>query len=511
MADEAPPPPPAGPTSHGNADEGVAARNAVWQTLTMLARVLLPVHRILISRLFGQTLYGSYRIASDLWETVSRTSMVASDKGLLRFIAEDRITHRADLERSTLGTAFRLVAGASLAAGIALALGAPWLAGIWKDAAATPLLRAMGASVVFCALAYTLVAAALGRKAMRVNLFVRGLAEPGLLLGAVIAAGLVGGGVVSLGLAHASTYLALLLLSAIGCAAVFGGGRLLDSLRAPRRAGFYAFVLPLAAAELMNLLLMRVGVFLLGGFRGPDVVALLGAAEELGRPIAAARYVFDPIVATAVAEAFKLRDMERLTHNVRFLTRWVASAAAPIAVVVFALRGDLLRLYGPAFPQAGGVLIVLGLGHMCNAVGGIAAGLLPMSGRPLAFFFNNLGAAIANVVLCLVLIPRYGLMGAAVASTTATALLIGALIVQTATQVKVHPFHLGLLKPAAAAIPSALAALGVRALPLPLVARIAAVALAAGLTYAIALLLLRPEERERRLVLSLLMPWKRRA
>ena len=66
MADEAPPPPPAGPTSHGNADEGVAARNAVWQTLTMLARVLLPVHRILISRLFGQTLYGSYRIASDL-------------------------------------------------------------------------------------------------------------------------------------------------------------------------------------------------------------------------------------------------------------------------------------------------------------------------------------------------------------------------------------------------------------------------------------------------------------
>jgi len=48
-------------------------------------------------------------------------------------------------------------------------------------------------------------------------------------------------------------------------------------------------------------------------------------------------------------------------------------------------------------------------------------------------------------------------------------------------------------------------------LPLPLVARIAAVALAAGLTYAIALLLLRPEERERRLLLSLLMPWKRRA
>jgi O-antigen/teichoic acid export membrane protein len=470
----------------------------------MVARALFPLHRIAISRLFGVTVYGAYRIGADLSELAARTATLGADKGLSRFLAEDRIGQEHELEEQTLGTALRLAGGAGAALAMTLALAASALAHLWQIEPAASMLRAMAISLFAWDLAQVLIAATLGAKVMRVNTFVRGLAEPLLLLGAVVGAARAGRSALALGAAHAAVYVTLLALAAVGCATVFGARRLVVSLRAPRRPGFIRYSLPLAAAELSNALLGRLNVFLLGAFSGPDTVALFGAAEELGRPIAAARYVFDPIAATTFAECFKLRDWQRLAHTVGFFTRWVASAAAPLFVTLLVLRADLLALYGPTYAQAGDAMILLAGVHLSNAVLGVSAGLLPLSGRPVLFFLNNLGSSLANLLLCLVLIPRFGLIGAATASLTATLLLLGALVAQGTALVRINPFNRTLLKPLAAALGMTAVELALNALPLPRSARLAVV-IAAGLpVYGLLLLALRPDEAERRLIVRVL-------
>ena len=185
-------------------------------------------------------------------------------------------------------------------------------------------------------------------------------------------------------------YLLLLAVAVAAVSAIYGGRWLVAAMRKPPRAGFGAYVAPLAAAELANALLQRAHIFLLGGLAGPKAVALFAAAEELGRPAAAVRYVFDPIAAVAIAECFRLADRERLRYNVRLITRWVASAAAPIAATLIVLRGELLSLYGPTFGPASTAMVLMVGTHLSNSVLGIGAGILPVVGRPGRFLVSNL-------------------------------------------------------------------------------------------------------------------------
>jgi len=89
---------------------------------------------------------------------------------------------------------------------------------------------------------------------------------------------------------------------------------------------------------------------LLTGELGAAAVAVFAASEELGRSVIGVRYAFDSVVTPMMSEAFFVRDRERLRYNLALMTRWVASASAPIAVTLFALSMRLImssRFFAP--------------------------------------------------------------------------------------------------------------------------------------------------------------------
>src|SRR5262249_34232146 len=118
-------------------------------------------------------------------------------------------------------------------------------------------------------------------------------------------------------------------------------------------------------------------------------------------------------------------------------------------------------------------------------------------GRSRVMLLANLGGAIVNVGLNLLLVPRIGLLGGAVASLSTVTLFQLGLMAATWSAERVHPFQRAQLKPlAAAAIAFAAQAL----LPRPEAARarVAAVVLCGVTVYAAALAALGLPEEERR-------------
>ena len=107
--------------------------------------------------------------------------------------------------------------------------------------------------------------------------------------------------------------------------------------------------------------------------------------------------MFDGIAAPVFSEALHLGQRERLHTNLQLMTRWVATAAMPIAVTVVALRHELLSLYGPAF-QAGAVAItVLAAAHLINATFGLTGYIMLVAGRSRLVLVNNVVVAVVNV------------------------------------------------------------------------------------------------------------------
>ena len=96
-----------------------------------------------------------------------------------------------------------------------------------------------------------------------------------------------------------------------------------------------------------------------------------------------------------------------------------------------------------------------------------------MSGRSRLVLINNLIAASMNVTLCCLLIPRMGVLGAALSSASSVALMQTLQVVEVALLYRVHPFSRGFFKAlAAGAVALLLAEFAVGALDLPALGRV---------------------------------------
>jgi O-antigen/teichoic acid export membrane protein len=382
---------------------------------------------------------------------LTRGGTGGGDKGMLRFIAGHRARGESELVRSALGTGLRLCLAIAGAAALLLAVFARPIAGLAREPAMATGLRVMAPAAVLTGLMWVLVQASLAARVTRASFIVRGVAEPVLfLLAGVIAAGF-GRSLLQLGLAHVMAAAATLALAVFVVGRVFGRGEIARSLVSPWLPGFARFSIPLGAAELLNTVMQRADILILTVFLGPKATAVYAASEFITRVISNTRYVFDSIAAGVFSESLHLGQRDRLRQNLVLMSRWVATLAAPIAVTVVALRRELLSLYGPTFRDGAAALSVLAIGHLVNATLGLSGWILVASGRSRLSLLNNVAASVVNVAAGLTLIPRFGMVGTAIASLGSVALLQIAAVVEVRVTEGVSLLDRSLLKPLVAA------------------------------------------------------------
>jgi O-antigen/teichoic acid export membrane protein len=412
---------------------------------------MLTVTHVLLARLFGTVVFGSYQTCLAILEMLTRAGTGGADKGMLRYVAAHRASGEPDLVRRALGTGLRLALGAAGSLALTLIVAAPLVAYLVHAPTLAPALRIIAPAAVCTGCVYVLVNASLAAKVTHANFIVRGLGEPLLLMGAGLLAATVGRTLPHLVTAHVLAAAVTLALALVVVGRVFGRGEIARAVRTPWLPGFARFSVPIGAAELMNAILQRADVVLLTAFVGPKVTAIYAAAEFISRVIGNARYIFDAIAAPVFAEALQLGQRDRLRANLRLMSRWVVTAAAPIAVTVMALRHELLALYGPAFQAGATAMVVLAASHLVNASLGLTGYVVLVAGRSGLVLLNNIVAAAVTVVLDLILIPRFGMVGSAIAALASVTFYHLLFIIEVRLEHGASPVGWGTLKPIAAA------------------------------------------------------------
>jgi O-antigen/teichoic acid export membrane protein len=254
----------------------------------------------------------------------------------------------------------------------------------------------------------------------------------------------------------------------------------------------------MSAADFLNALLTRADLLILTAFRGAEASAVYAASEFLTRIIANIRYAFDSIVAGVMSETLHLGHLDRTRYNLRLTTRWVVTVAAPLTATVIALRAELLGgLYGPAYAGGAAALVLLAANHFASASLGLNGWVLLAAGRSRLTLLNNVLGVTFNIGGGILLISRFGMVGAALAALGTTLVVQIAALIEVAAVVRVHPFSRALLKPLAAAAVMFAVEAAVRALPLAPWLRVVATIVLGGAAYAATLFALRlpPEEQ----------------
>jgi O-antigen/teichoic acid export membrane protein len=175
--------------------------------------------------------------------------------------------------------------------------------------------------------------------------------------------------------------------------------------------------LPLTLVELLNYAMVWSPMLALGLLASTNEAGLYNIAHRLVLQLALVPMVFASITAPRFAALYQQRDLSGLQELARRSTRLMTLFCLPLIVLLIVAGEPVLTLFGDEFATAYPLLIVLLFGQLINIVTGPVGYLLSMTGheqalRNLLFMMLPL-----TLILCLLLIPTYGALGAAWAIT----------------------------------------------------------------------------------------------
>lgn len=209
----------------------------------------------------------------------------------------------------------------------------------------------------------------------------------------------------------------------------------------PRR--WLATALPIYMNESCYLLLTYADILLLQLFVDPADLAVYFAASKTLAVVIFVYYAVGAASAHRFSEYHVAGDRVKLAAFVHDTVRWTFWPSLAIAVLLIAVGKPLLSLFGPGFAEGYPVMCIVAVGILARASLGPAERLLNMVGEQRACLVVYASALATNVVLCLVLIPLFGILGAAVAVAAAIVVESVLLFVVTKRRLGIHVFVFG--------------------------------------------------------------------
>ena len=180
-----------------------------------------------------------------------------------------------------------------------------------------------------------------------------------------------------------------------------------------------AYSLPTALAGMFGFVINRVDRIFLGYFRPPAEVGIYQAAAQISVIMAMVLNAFNMILMPMIAEQYHKRDIRQLEELFRVNTKWGIYCIVPVVLVIIFAASDVMTvLFGPNYTSGATVLLILAIGQFVNIATGASGVILIMTGHQTAWFRLSVVIMVTSVALNLALIPRWGIIGAAVATAT---------------------------------------------------------------------------------------------
>ena len=412
------------PTQTKSADEhDLAQKHIRWSSFLLAGRLLSVginfVSQVLVVRYLSTTDYGAWAYALSVVALCQSFATIGLDKATTRFVP---IYHEKGEYDKLFGTIL-LVFGSILLSGLVIITAfyafPEQTARLVNDTRQPlALLFIMIFLVPVEAVDSLLIGLFSSFSNPRAIFFRKHLLGPGLKLGVVLLLILRKSEVTFL----AYGYLAASALGVLiyGCvlARMLSRERLFENFRlsqikVPARE-IFAFTLPLTTSDLVTVLMLSSDVMMLGYFYNMKEVAYFRVVLPAAALNAVVMWTFALLYTPAAARLFAREDYAGINDLYWRTAVWMAVLSFPIFAVTFSLSRPLtVLLYGARYEQSGVILALLSVGYYFDVALGFNKLTLQIVGKMRYIVTINLLACFTNVAVNLLLIPRFGALGAA--------------------------------------------------------------------------------------------------
>ena len=177
--------------------------------------------------------------------------------------------------------------------------------------------------------------------------------------------------------------------------------------------------LPMMITGSIFFILNWIDNLVIGIFRTELEVGLYDTAFKIASASAIILMAINAIQGPTFAEYHSRNDLSKLRESIFSSTKMLFYATLPFTILIIIFPEWILSFFGKEFEQASTALIILSIGNFFSSITGSVGILLQMTGHQKPYNTIILFAAFTSIILNIILVPRIGITGAAIASAAA--------------------------------------------------------------------------------------------
>jgi len=189
-----------------------------------------------------------------------------------------------------------------------------------------------------------------------------------------------------------------------------GNSPILDS------RGLIKLSLPLMISSAMYLVLSWTDTLMTGYFLDEEQIGVYRLVFKISTLITFAQFAINAVAAPVISNLYHRSDFTHLQSYVHRIVNLNLLAAVIIGVMIWLTHDIALSHFGKAFEGQALLLTILCLGQLVNAICGPVMYLLNMTGHERKARDIMIWSALLNIIANAILIPIYGILGAAIAT-----------------------------------------------------------------------------------------------
>jgi O-antigen/teichoic acid export membrane protein len=412
-----------------------------------IGKGLFFLSQVIIARLLGVEAFGLYALGFAAVKVCEIIARLGLNTGGMRFVSIYKDGNTAKLK----GTLISAI-GISLANGTLISLLLYFLSGfvahkIFHKPELTETLQLFAFSIPFVAGMIVVHSLLQGSHTTKYTVYTRDFIQPITYIFLIVIFYYTDHGLQGMVYAFTLSYLIALITGLLFLRKLFPQILKIDIKPVYEFKNLFSYSAPLLFIGFLNYFLFWTDTLMLGFFSTTRDVGIYRAAFQVPFIMTFFLNAANSIYAPLAANLYHKDEMLRLSNIYRTTTRWVTYAAVPIFILILLAPKEIMTIFGKEFVGTGYiVLIIISFGQLINCIVGGAGYTLIMTGRQNIQLFISVASVFLTVVLNIILIPRYGSIGAAIANSVSISLENITKTALVLNYLKIYPFSKNLVK-----------------------------------------------------------------
>jgi O-antigen/teichoic acid export membrane protein len=203
----------------------------------------------------------------------------------------------------------------------------------------------------------------------------------------------------------------------------------------------FAFSSTVFAIAIVEFVLAQADKVLIGMYLNAREVGIYAVATAIVSFVPIALQSVNQIFSPTIADLHARGEYAVLQRLFQTLTKWILGATLPLVIALVAFAAPLIRIFGGEFLAGWPVLVIGSLGQLVNCAVGSVGYLLLMSGHHARLLKVQAVMAVLMLVLNVALIPKWGLLGAALAAAITNVVSNAWYLLEVRSRLRLFPYN----------------------------------------------------------------------